>query len=62
MMTTGKDMAYLGAGLALSALLQDYDVSLPQPAESVTYDIGLTLWSKGGIRVRFTRRPGLAKT
>ena len=53
----GKDMAYLGAGLLLTSLLDRFDIALDQPAAEVTYDIGLTLWTKDGVRVAFRRRP-----
>jgi len=52
----GKEMAYLGSGLLLTTLLSRYDVALADPAESITYDVGLTLWTENGVRMRFTER------
>ena len=67
----GKDMAYLGAGLLLTALLERYDLELacdPKErvntewhghathARGVTYGLGLTLWVHGGLPVRLARR------
>ena len=67
----GKDMAYLGAGLLLTALLERYDIELacdPKErvntewhghathARGVTYGLGLTLWVHGGLPVRLARR------
>eukprot|EP00308_Calcidiscus_leptoporus_P002948 CAMPEP_0119382908 /NCGR_PEP_ID=MMETSP1334-20130426/75679_1 /TAXON_ID=127549 /ORGANISM="Calcidiscus leptoporus, Strain RCC1130" /LENGTH=99 /DNA_ID=CAMNT_0007403541 /DNA_START=1 /DNA_END=300 /DNA_ORIENTATION=+ len=52
----GKEMAYLGAGLLLTALLQRFDIEMTRPAHEVTYDVGLTLWTKGGVFIRFRDR------
>ena len=60
-MCLGKDMAYLGAGMMLTSLLERYDVSLAQSPESVLYDVGITLWTQTGVRIRFQRREGVEK-
>jgi len=52
----GKDMAYLGAGLILTALLSRFDISLADPPERVQYDLGLTLWTTNGVSIRFKER------
>ena len=52
----GKEMAYLSAGLLLSSLISRYDFHLADPVDSVTYDVGLTLWTVHGVRVRFQPR------
>lgn len=52
----GKDMAYLGAGLLLTQLLSHFDLELMDDPSQITYDIGLTLWTPHGLRVRFRER------
>mmetsp|Transcript_18680 Transcript_18680/g.59504 ORF Transcript_18680/g.59504 Transcript_18680/m.59504 type:complete len:480 (-) Transcript_18680:229-1668(-) len=52
----GKEMAYLGAGLLVTSLLERFDFSLARPAHETTYDIGLTLWAKGGVFLRCRHR------
>lgn len=52
----GKDSAYLGAGIVLTALLERFDVRLVTPPEEVEHDTGLTLWIHGGLDVQIVPR------
>jgi hypothetical protein len=51
-------MAYLGAGMLLASLVERFEVALDQPAAEVTYDVGLTLWTVSGVKLRFETRKG----
>ena len=42
--------------MLLTSLLAQFDVALVDPPESVTYDVGLTLWTQNGVRVAFRAR------
>ena len=52
----GKDMAYMGAGMLLTLLLTQFDIALVDAPGSITYDIGLTLWTEAGVRIAFRER------
>lgn len=52
----GKDVAYLGAGLLLTLLLDRFDFELCEPDVEPIYDTGLTLWVLGGLKVLLKAR------
>mmetsp|Transcript_72852 Transcript_72852/g.183600 ORF Transcript_72852/g.183600 Transcript_72852/m.183600 type:complete len:551 (+) Transcript_72852:66-1718(+) len=52
----GKDSAYLGAGIVLTALLDRFDFRLVKPPEEVEHETGLTLWIRGGLDVMVVPR------
>lgn len=52
----GRDMAFLGSGIMISTLIDAFDLELVDPVESVLYEVSVTMWIHGGLRVRPRRR------